>query len=254
MKRVLLLAAALALAGLGLGHTGAAKAADLVVSAASSLTNAFRAEAKAYEAAHLNTHVVLNFAASDVLMRQIENGAPADLFASADQVAMDKAQKNGLLLANTRSDFARNQLVVIVPAGSKTIIHSLKDLQQPRIKLIAFGDPASVPVGRYTRDALTAAGEWTAIRARGVLAINVRQALDYVARDAVDAGFVYATDAAIMPRQVTVALRVPSTTPITYPMAILSSSRHVAAACSFQQFVLSPQGQSVLARYGFLKP
>jgi molybdate transport system substrate-binding protein len=234
--------------------SSSAVADDLVVSAASSLTNAFQDVARVYEAKHPGTKVVLNFAASDVLLRQIANGAPADVFASADQLAMDKAESQGALLQGSRKNFALNQLVLIVPAGSALKVASLKALEQPAIKRIAIGDPASVPVGRYTKNVLDAAGAWPALSGKSVLAQNVRQALDYVARDEVDAGFVYATDAAIVPGKVEVALRVPSATPISYPMAVIAQSRHQAAATSFQNFVLSPQGQALLAKYGFLKP
>ena len=119
----------------------AASAADLVVSAASSLTNAFQAVASSYEASHPGTHVVLNFASSDTLMRQIANGAPADVFASADQVAMDRAQAQGLIAAGSRTNFAANQLVLIVPSSSHARISSLQDLLAPGLKRIAWGNP-----------------------------------------------------------------------------------------------------------------
>lgn len=229
-------------------------ASDLVVSAASSLTNAFQAEAKAYEAKHPETHVVLNFASSDTLMRQISNGAPADVYASADQVAMDKAARQGLLAKDSRIDFAANQLVLIVPAGSARKITTLKDLTDSRFKRIAWGNPDSVPVGRYALKVLAGAGLDKTLAAKAVLAQNVRQCLDYVARDEVDAGFVYATDAAIAQGKVTIALRLPSPTPITYPLAIIARSAHPQQAAGFRAFVLSPDGQAILARYGFLKP
>jgi molybdate transport system substrate-binding protein len=233
---------------------GNASAGDLIVSAASSLTDAFKQVATAYEAKHPDTKVVLNFAASDVLLQQIANGAPADVFASADQKAMDKAQTQGVLLNGSRKNFATNQLVLIVPTSSALKIARLKDLEQPSVKRIAYGDPASVPVGRYTQAALQADGSWPAVSAKAVLAANVRQSLDYVARDEVDAGFVFATDAAIAMGKVTVALRVHSPTPISYPIAVVAQSKHIADAQAFENFVLSPEGQSVLAKYGFLKP
>jgi molybdate transport system substrate-binding protein len=233
---------------------GNASAGDLIVSAASSLTDAFKQVAAAYEATHPDTKVVLNFAASDVLLQQIANGAPADVFASADQKAMDKAQTQGVLLNGSRKNFATNQLVLIVPTSSALKIARLKDLELPSVKRIAYGDPASVPVGRYTQAALQADGSWPAVSAKAVLAANVRQSLDYVARDEVDAGFVFATDAAIAKDTVKVALRVTSPTPISYPMAVVAQSKHSADAQAFENFVLSPEGQSVLAKYGFLKP
>jgi len=239
---------------IGLLWSVGATAGDVVVSAASSLTDAFKAVATAYEAKHPGTKVVLNFAASDVLLQQIANGAPADVFASADQKAMDKAQAQGVLLNGSRKNFATNQLVLIVPTTSQLTITGLKDLEKPSIKRIAYGDPASVPVGRYTQAALQADGSWQAVSAKAVLAANVRQSLDYVARDEVDAGFVFATDAAIAKDKVKVALRVNLPTPISYPIAVVAQSKHVADAQAFENFVVSPEGQQLLAKSGFLKP
>ncbi len=125
--------------------------ADLVVSAAASLTNAFKSLAESYEKAHPDTKVVLNFGASDVLMQQIVKGAPADVFASADQEAMNKAEAEKVVVPATRHDFAANQIVMIVPHDSKLNLGSLQDLTKPGVKRIAFGNPASVPVGRYTK-------------------------------------------------------------------------------------------------------
>lgn len=238
---------------LALGSAGIAHADDLVVSAASSLTNAFQSIAKAYEAKHPDTHVVLNFAASDVLLQQIANGAPADVFASADQTAMDKAESKNVLLKGSRKNFAANQLVLIAPTASSLKLSGLRDLTQPAIKRIAAGDPASVPVGRYTKGALEAQGLWDGLSAKTVLAQNVRQSLDYVARDEVDAGFVFATDAAVAKDKVKVIMMVP-TTPISYPMAVIAQSKHQAEAQAFESYVLSSEGQAVLAQYGFLKP
>lgn len=237
-----------------LGLASPVAAADLVVSAASSLTNAFQAVASSYEASHPGTHVVLNFASSDTLMRQIANGAPADVFASADQVAMNRAQAQGLIAEGSRTNFAANQLVLVVPSSSHARISSLQDLRAPRFKRIAWGNPASVPVGRYTERVLEDAGLAKPLERKAVLAQNVRQCLDYVSRDEVDAGFVYATDAAIAHGKVRVALRLPSPQPITYPMAIVANTVQLPAAQSFQRFVLSSEGRSLLARYGFLEP
>src|SRR3982750_3640076 len=133
-----------------LAGSGGAFATDLVVSAASSLTDAFQAVGKAYEAKHPGTHVVLNFAASDVLLRQIASGAPADVFASADQAAMDKVLAAKAIDPATRQDFALNRLVLIVPRDSKLHVTSPADLKAAEVKRVAYGDPASVPVGRYT--------------------------------------------------------------------------------------------------------
>lgn len=231
-----------------------AHAGDLVVSAAASLTNAFKEVAQGYEKEHAGTKVILNFGASDVLLQQIVKGAPADVFASADQKAMDKAVEEKAVKPASRVDFAANQVVLIVPADSKANITTLKDLTRDDVKRIAYGNPASVPVGRYTQGALEAAGLWSAVQAKSVLAQNVRQSLDYVARGEVDAGFVFATDAAIMADKVKVAVRVPSQTPVTYPIAVTTREAAAREAESFVAYVLSPAGQAILSRYGFQKP
>lgn len=231
-----------------------AHSADLIVSAASSLTNAFKEVAQDFEAQHPATKVLLNFAASDVLLQQIVKGAPADVFASADQDAMNKAETEKAVQASSRKNFASNQIVLIVPADSTLGIQSLKDLLQPAVKRIAYGNPASVPVGRYTKAALEHENLWDAVSAKGIPAQNVRQSLDYVARGEVEAGFVFSTDAAVMPGKVKVAVRVPSTTPVTYPIAVTSASKQAAVANEFVNYVLSAKGQATLARYGFLKP
>ncbi|MGY3228765.1 molybdate transport system substrate-binding protein [Luteibacter sp. HA06] len=234
--------------------SSAAGAADLVVSAASSLTDAFQAVGKAYETKHPGTHVVLNFAASDVLLRQIASGAPADVFASADETAMDKAVAAKAIDPATRQDFASNRLVLIVPKGGQAHVTSPADLKSDAVKRVAFGDPASVPVGRYTKSALEQQGLWETVSAKGVLAQNVRQSLDYVARGEVDAGFVFATDATLMKDKVDVAAVVPTPKPITYPIAVVTGSKQAKEAVTFEAFVQSPEGRGILAGFGFQAP
>ena len=239
---------------LSLGLSAQAQAADLVVSAASSLTNAFKTLAQQYETQHPETRVVLNFGASDVLMQQIVKGAPADVFASADQEAMDKAVAEKVIKAESRRDFVANQLVLIVPATGTVPVHALADLTRPEVKRVAIGNPASVPVGRYAKRALDAAQLWEPVSAKAVLAQNVRQALDYVSRGEVEAGLVFSTDAAIAADKVKVASPVPLNVPLTYPIAVTSGTKQPQQAADFVAYVLSPAGQAVLARYGFLKP
>jgi molybdate transport system substrate-binding protein len=246
--RHLLLAATLLAGG------GAARAADLTVSAAVSLTNAFRDLAPLFEAAQPGTRVNYNFAASGALLQQIAKGAPADVFASADQETMDQAQSQKLLVAATRRNFASNALVVIVPSAGGRAPTAVADLAQPAYARIAIGLPASVPVGRYTKSVLEGAGLWAAIEPKMIGANNVRQALDYVARAEVDAGFVYATDAALVADKVKRALTVPTPTPILYPAAALAAAPNPAAAARFVEFLLTPPAQAVLAKYGFGRP
>lgn len=228
-------------------------AADLTVSAAASLTNALREAAPLFEAQHPGTRIQLNFGASGALLQQIAKGAPVDVFASADQETMNQAQTQGLVSPNERHDFVSNKLVVVVPSRSTTP-SALTELLQPQYKRIAIGLPTSVPVGRYTRDVLQKSGQWAAIEPKMIGAQSVRQALDYVARAEVDAGFVYATDAAIMPGKVKVAFAVPTERPILYPIAPVAASPNQAAARQFVAFVNSAPAQAVFARYGFGQP
>lgn len=231
-----------------------AQAVELTVSAASSLTNAFRDLAPAFESANPGTKLQFNFGASGALLQQMAKGAPVDVFASADEQTMDQAQAQSLVKAADRRDFATNTLVVIVPTAATKLPQSVKDLAQPAYVRIAIGVPASVPVGRYTQGVLEAAGLWAAVEPKMIGAQNVRQALDYVARAEVDAGFVYATDAALMPDKVKVALTVATAKPVLYPVASLAASPNAESAKRFVEFLASPTAQAVLAKHGFGKP
>ena len=236
----------------------AAQAAEITVSAAASLTNAFKDIGQAYEASYPGSKVLLNFGASGALLQQMAKGAPVDVFASADQETMDQARQQGLIQEKSRVDFVRNSLVMIVPANSKLDLKSLNDLTQAAVQRIAIGNPASVPVGRYTQQALEAARLWAVAETKMISANNVRQALDYVARGEVEAGFVYATDAALMKDKVRVALTVSLDKVISYPLALTQNnaktSAHAEEAQRFVRFINSDEAQTILGKYGFLKP
>jgi len=233
---------------------GTAQAADITVSAAASLTNAFKEIAQRYEAKYPDAKIQLNFGASGALLQQMAKGAPVDVFASADQATMDKAEKQDLINPRTRHNFARNTLVLIVPADSTQSLNKLADLKKASIQKIAIGNPASVPVGNYTKEVLEDARLWKPVSAKAVNTQNVRQSLDYVARGEVDAGFVYGTDTYVMQDKVKTAFEVPTKTPILYPLAITKDSAQPEEARRFQAFVLAPEGQEVLARFFFKKP
>ena len=231
-----------------------AGAADLIVSAASSLTNAFTDIGKDYEKANPNQKVNFNFASSGALLQQIFRGAPVDVFASADQETMDRANKQNLIVRTSRHDIVRNTLVVIAPKGAKSAPKALADLKDAGIARLAISNPESVPVGRYTKEALEAAGLWDAVKGKSLNTQNVRQSLDYVARGEADAGFVYVTDATIMSDQVEVLFEVPTKTPILYPIAAVKGNGNENFAVKFIDYVRSDAGQRILARYGFQKP
>src|ERR1700754_766869 len=154
----------------------AAHAADLTVSAAASLTDAFNDLKKVFEAQNPGINVQYNFAASGVLLQQIAKGAPVDVFASADEETMDEAAKQALIDPATRADFVKNSLVVIVPSDAKTTPLTLTDVAAG--SKIAIGQPASVPVGRYTKAVLEQANLWSQIEPKMIGAQSVRQALD----------------------------------------------------------------------------
>ncbi|MES2068766.1 MAG: molybdate ABC transporter substrate-binding protein [Pseudomonadota bacterium] len=231
-----------------------AQAAEIIVSGAASLTNAFKELGTAFQAKYPATKLQFNFGSSDTLLQQIAKGAPVDVFASADQETMDKAEAQKLIAPASRKNFVGNSLVVIVPADSTVVPKSLADLKQAGVKRIAIGNPASVPVGRYTKEVLEVAGVWPALEGKLIMAQNVRQSLDYVARGEVDAGFVYATDAAIQADKVRLTLTVPTQKPISYPIAVTAASAHAAEANQFVAWTLTPEAQAIFAKYGFTKP
>lgn len=250
MKPLPRLAALLALAACPL----LAGAQQLTVSAAASLTDVFKEIGTRFEAARPNTKVRFNFAASGVLIQQIANGAPADLFVSADQETMDRGIQQKVLDAATRRDFASNSLVMVVPATGAVPLARVADLGTPAVRRIAVGKVATVPVGRYTKQVLDQAGLWAPLEPKLVFADNVRQALDYVSRGEVEAGFVYRTDAELMKDKVRIVLTATGHAPITYPLAIVSDSRQAALARDFVAFLFGADAQAILARHGFGKP
>jgi len=227
---------------------------ELVVSAAASLTDAFQEIGRTFEAGHPGNHVVFNFAASGPLLQQIAQGAPADVFASADEDTMDRAQQQKLIAAATRIDFAANTLVLVVPAAAKAVPGSPADLLGPAFRRIAIGNPATVPAGRYARQALDLAGIGSRLEQKLIPADSVRQVLSYVARGEVDAGFVYASDAAIERDKVRIALKLATQSPIRYPIAQVAASRLPTLAQAFIAEVRSPAAQVTLQRYGFAPP
>jgi len=231
-------------------------AADITVSAAVSLSNAFGEIGKAFEKASQGRHKVLfNFGASGSLLQQISRGAPVDVFASADLDTMDRAEKQNLIYRDSRSNFVSNRLVLAVPAQSTATLGGLQELMAPAVQRVAMGIPESVPVGRYTKGVLEAAGLWDVLRPKMIYGQNVRQCLDYVARGEVDAGFVYATDALLMKDRMRVALTLPTPTPIQYPIAVVKGNGQEKSAREFVTFVLrDPVARKVFDKYGFLVP
>jgi molybdate transport system substrate-binding protein len=228
-------------------------AAEITVSAAASLTNAFKDIAKSFEAAYPEHKVLLNFAGSGELLQQIAKGAPVDVFASADQETMDRAQAQGLLIDASRKDFIRNTLVVITPIKSTLKLNELADLQQKGLQRLAVSNPESVPVGRYSKQVLVDHDLWGVLADKIINTQNVRQSLDYVARDEVGAGFVYTTDAAIMADKVKVQFTVPLKTKVSYPIAVTKEGYRKELSQQFIDYMFNEESQAVLTGYGFNK-
>lgn len=229
-----------------------AAAEALTVSAAASLTDAFKEIGLKFEARKPGTTVRFNFAASGALVQQIAQGAPVDVFASADQDTMNRAAEQKLIVPATRHDFAGNSLVLITPPGGT--VKSVRDLPSAAVKRVAVGKVASVPVGRYTQQALENAQLWVPLQPKLVFADNVRQVLDYVSRGEVEAGFVYQTDASLAKDKVHVAMTVGGHSPVTYPAAVVADSKQAGLARAFVAFLGSAEAQAILAKYGFGKP
>lgn len=240
----------LAVAGL-LITAGTANAAEVTVFAAASLTDSLKQIGAEYEK-ETGRPVVFNFEASSVLARQIEEGAPADIFFSADEAQMNRLSAKGLIDSSTREDRLGNSLVVVVPADSALQIHSADDLAGPGVKQMALGDPKAVPAGVYTKAWLTRLQLWKAIEPKVVPAENVRGALAAVASGNVDAGVVYKTDAAIS-KKVKVAYEVPSAEgpDIHYPLALVKASAEPEAAKDFLKYLDSDAAAAIFRRYGF---
>jgi molybdate transport system substrate-binding protein len=231
-----------------------AQARGPLVLAAASLQESLNAAADAW-AAGGHPRPVLSFAASSALARQVEAGAPADLFVSADEEWMDYLAQRNLIRPRTRVSFLTNQLVLVAPAAS-----TVRLAIAPRFPLaralgtsgrLAMADPASVPAGRYGQQALTRLGVWPSVSAKLARAENVRAALALVSRGEAPLGVVYATDARAAPSVRVVGVFPASThAPISYPVAMLASSTH-ADAEGFRRFLLSGAGKAVFRRYGF---
>lgn len=232
---------------------------NLTVYAAASLTNAFKEIGQKFEQANPGTHVEFNFAGSQDLVTQISNGAKADVFASADLKNMDALQKQALI-ANMPQTFARNKLVVIVPTANKAGIKDLPALAHTAIKLVIADK--TVPVGNYALqvlDKLSADPAYGTDFKDAVLKNvvsqenNVKAVLSKISLDEADAGIVYSTDAASAVGKVT-TIEIPDQFNViaTYPIATVKGAPNAELATKWNAFVLSPEGQAILLKYGFL--
>lgn len=231
-----------------------ADAVDLTISAASSLTDAFKEIGAAFTRHVSGVNVVFNFGSSGALATQIEQGAPVDVFASASDSDMNRLRDKGLIISGARRLFAGNSIALIVPSDSSLGIKSLADLRKDSVRHIAIGDPETTPGGRYAMQALTSLKLIASVRDRLVYGNDIRQVRAYVMRGEVEAGFVFSTDARA--EGIRIACNVPDSAheKIEYPAAVVKGARHPDSAKKFVSFLVSREAKRVLAKYGFKTP
>jgi len=196
--------------------------------------------------------ILLNFAGSNTLARQIEAGAPVDVFISADEKTMDGLEKKGLTKAGTIHPLLGNSMVVIGPASSSLKITAARDLSSPQIRRLALGDPASVPAGVYARTWLESQNAWKPVEPKIISTENVRGALAAVASGNVDAGIVYKTDAGISAKvKILFAIPADQSPPIVYPVAITKSAAELVKAAAFLTYLQTQEISAVFEKFGF---
>jgi molybdate transport system substrate-binding protein len=229
------------------------RAAELSVFAAASLTDALKEVAAAYES-QSGDKLVFNFAGSNALARQIKEGAPADIFISADEIQMNDLAETRLIDPSTRVELLSNSLVIVVPNDGPAELTPAA-LGDRAIKRVALADPRSVPAGVYAREYLTKQGLWQAVEPKVVPTENVRAALAAVESGNVDAGIVYKTDAAIS-KAVKIAYEVPASDGprISYPVAVLRETRNAEPAKRFLAYLKSEPALAIFKRFGFILP
>jgi molybdate transport system substrate-binding protein len=227
-------------------------ATEIIVFAAASLTDSLKEISAVYEK-QSDDKIIFNFGASSTLARQIEAGAPADIFFSADEAKMNNLQKKNLIDPATRKSRLGNSLVVVVAADSELQIQSASDLTNASVKQIALADPKAVPAGIYAKAWLTQQQLWPAIEPKVVPTENVRGALAAVESGNVEAGVVYKTDASIS-KKVKVAYEVPAADVpiISYPMALVKESKQAEAARKFLNYLDSKEAGDIFKKFGFI--
>ncbi len=222
----------------------------LTVSVAASLTDAIAEIEQSYMEGHAGVEIRNNSGSSGILAQEIEQGAPVDVFLSAAEKPMDDVQAKGLIVADTRRNLLRNTLVLIAPRDSS--LRDFQGLADPSMRMMALGDPATVPAGQYGRQTLMALHLYEQVEDRLVLAKDVRQVLAYVEMGNVDAGIVYGTDAQKSDKVRVVATAPESShDPIVYPVAVIRAGRNETAAREFAEYLSGPQAKAIFATHGF---
>jgi molybdate transport system substrate-binding protein len=227
-------------------------AAELTVHAAASLSDAMKQIGAVYEKESWDK-LQFNFGASNMLARQIEEGAPADVFLSADEAKMDGLEKKGLLLPGTRRSLLSNSLVIVVATDSSASPKSAADLAKAEYKKIALAETKSVPAGIYAREYLEKMKLWDAVSEKVVPTENVRATLAAVESGNVDAGIVYKTDALISKKvKIAVEISGAEAPKISYPLGVVKSSKEGERAKKFAEYLATPAAGQVFEKFGFI--
>ncbi|KAF6628717.1 molybdate ABC transporter substrate-binding protein [Paenibacillus sp. EKM208P] len=228
---------------------------ELTISAAASLTDALKEIQHSYESTHTGTKLNFNFGGSGALEKQIEQGAPSDLFLSASTKNMKSLVDQQLIDTKKQKTWLTNELVAVIPADGTMNIASVTDLTKREVKKVAIGIPESVPAGNYAQEALTKAKLWDTLQSKLVQAKDVRQVLQYVETGNADVGFVYKTDA-LTSQKAKIAFEVDPTTysPVEYPIGIVKATKHIQEAEDFYAYLQSQESLNIMAKYGFTLP
>jgi len=225
-------------------------ATELNISAAASLQDAMGELKTIYEKQNTGVTLALNLASSGALQKQIEEGAPSDLFISAGKSQMDALSQKGLIVEESRKDLLGNELVLI--AGKDSNLAKFEDLADASVSQIGIGTPETVPAGKYAKETLTNLNLWERLEPKMVPGKDVRQVLTYVESGNVDAGLVYRTDAAVSSNiKIIAAAPAGSSAPIVYPMAVIKDTKLQKEAEDFAAFLTTDEAVKVFEKYGF---
>ena len=226
---------------------------ELNISAAASLKDALTEIQRNYQSKDPNAKLTFNFGGSGDLQKQIEQGAPVDIFISAAPKEMDELDAKGLVNKATRKNVVGNQLALVVPQNSTLGLTKFEDLAKPAVKQIGIGEPTTVPAGQYAQEVLEKLGIWNDAKGKTIPDKDVRAVLTHVESGNVDAGIVYKTDAATSDK-VKIIAEAPegSHQQIVYPAAVLTGTKQQQAAEDFLAYLNDPTSQSVFQKYGFI--
>lgn len=228
---------------------------QLIISAAASLQDVMKAVKPLYQKAYPDQEIVYNFASSGSLQRQIEQGAPVDVFISAAVDKMDALEEKDLIVAETRQDLFQNQMVLVMEKGNKTQLNitDFNDLTTEKVNLIALGEPKSVPAGKYAQEVLVSFNIADKVNSKAVYGKDVRQVLTYVETGNVEAGIVYRTDAQVSDNvEIIATAPQESHSPVIYPVAVVKDSDTPEAGKELIEFLNTDEVQAIFEEYGFV--